>query len=202
LGPTHLAIEDVALMRALPNMTVLCPSDAVEMRKLMAETLPWPGPIYIRLGKGGDPVISADGDDVKIGKALWRRSGRDVVLVSTGVMTARCMAAAEALTSAGLDCAVLHLHTIKPLDREAILDAARRFPLMVTVEEHVINGGLGSAVAETLVDAGVGTRLVRQGLPDAFTRNYGSQDELLELYGLHPEGIAASIQAMCAQRRF
>lgn len=195
LGPTHLAIEDVALMRALPNMTVVCPSDAEEMRRFMAVSLGWPGPIYIRLGKGGDPVISRDDDNFQIGRGLWRRRGEDVALISTGVMTGRCLVAAEALAAGGLDCSVLHLHTIKPLDEAAVLDACRQHRLVVTVEEHVLNGGLGSAVAELFCDRGEGGRLLRLGLPDAFTRNYGSQDELLELYGLHPEGIASSVRA-------
>lgn len=193
LGPTHLAIEDIALMRSLPNMTVVCPSDAEEMKRFMAKSLDWPGPIYIRLGKGGDPVVSRPEDDFQIGKGLWRRLGRDAVLVSTGVMTGRCLQAAEALTAEGLDCAVLHLPTVKPLDLGALAEAAR-FPLMVTVEEHVLTGGLGSAVAEFVVDAGLGMRIKRLGLPDAFTRNYGSQEALLALNGLDPEGIATAVR--------
>jgi transketolase len=198
LGPTHLAIEDVALMRALPNMAVVCPSDASEMRRFMAASLNWPGPIYIRLGKGGDPVISRDEDEFCIGRGLWRRRGTDIVLVSTGIMTGRCLAAAEILRSGGLDCSVLHLHTVKPLDVETLLEAAARHALMVTVEEHVLIGGLGSAVAELLADHGASKPLMRLGLPDAFPGNYGTQDEMLELYGLTPAGIAASVRRAAA----
>lgn len=193
LGPTHLAIEDVAILRALPNMTVICPSDAEEMKRVMATTLDWPLPIYIRFGKGGDPVLPLS--DFAIGKGAWLRPRAKVTLVSTGVMTDRCRQAAEALAAKGIECGVLHLATIKPLDREAVLEAARS-DLLVTVEEHVITGGLGSAVVELLVDEGIALpRIKRLALPDAFTKKYGSQDDLLRDAGLQPDQIAATVEA-------
>src|ERR1700704_1495963 len=128
LGPTHLAIEDIAIMRALPNMTVTAVCDAKEMVRLMNCTLDWPNPIYIRLAKGGDPVISREENGFAIGKAIpmrKARSKRSIVLMATGVMTTNCLAAAELLARDGVDVSVVHFHTIKPLDQEAVLEFAR-----------------------------------------------------------------------------
>ncbi len=197
LGPTHLAIEDIAILRALPNMTIVAPADAEEMRRVMLASLDYPEPMYIRLGKGGDPVVSRSENGFAIGRIITMRPGRDAVIVATGVMTARALAAADILAADGLSCGVLHAHTIKPLDREAILGAANASPLMVTVEEHVLTGGLGSAVAEILVDHAGGGRpaLCRLGLPDSFPGEYGSQDSMLETFGLQPAQIAARVRA-------
>lgn len=195
LGPTHLAIEDMAIMRALPNMTVVSVSDADEMRRFMAQTLDWPSPIYIRLAKGGDPVVSQEKHGFAIGKAIPMREGRDVLLVSHGAMTARALRAAEALESHGIHSAVIHVHTIRPLDLPALLKYAKAVPLVVTVEEHTLVGGLGSAVAEALVDNLDGhlPAIRRLGIPDRFPNKYGSQDELLEYYGLQPPQIATTV---------
>ncbi len=195
LGPTHLAIEDLAIMRALPNMAVVAPADAEEMRRFMAETLDWPTPIYIRLGKGGDPVITRAEDGFAIGRAQVLRPSARVLMVSTGIMSGYCLDAAKLLEAKGIAAGVLHMATVKPLDADALVEAARGVELLVTVEEHVRNGGLGSAVLEALNDFGGVTlpTVLRLGLPDAFTRNYGSQEGLLALYHLSPEGIAATI---------
>jgi transketolase len=199
LGPTHLAIEDMAIMRALPNMTVVAVCDADEMRRFMAETLDWPGPIYIRLAKGFDPVVSRDENGFRIGKAILMREAAakdNVLIVSTGVMTTRALEAAKTLAADGIEATVLHLHTVKPLDVEAISRHARQARLVLTVEEHTVIGGLGSAVTDALT---LGARrapplLKRLGLPDDFTHNYGSQDDLMQLYGLQPPQIAASVR--------
>ncbi|MBF0381756.1 MAG: transketolase [Magnetococcales bacterium] len=195
LGPTHLAPDDIALMRTLPNMTIVAPSDAMEMAAIMKETLELPGPVYIRLGKGGDPVVFPKGGKVKIGKALELREGRHAIFISTGIMSHRALVAAEMLAKKGLDCAVIHFHTIKPLDHKAILAAASEFPIIITLEEHSSVGGLGSAVSEVLVDNGPFPRLkiLRLSLPDSFQKNYGSQDALLEAAGLHPKNIAKTL---------
>lgn len=195
LGPTHLAPDDFALMRALPNMTIIAPSDALQMKALMKETLNWPGPIYIRLAKGGDPVVYNEDIPIEIGKAISLRDGRHAVIITTGAMAHRAMAAAELLATKGLDCAVLHFHTVKPIDEERLLAAAAEFPLIITLEEHYKAGGLGSAVVETLTEKGPYPcpRLLRLGLEDAFSKNYGSQDELLEAAGLQAKPIAKSI---------
>jgi transketolase len=198
LGPTHLAIEDIAIMRALPNMTVTAVCDAKEMVRLMNCTLDWPNPIYIRLAKGGDPVVSRDESGFAIGKAIpmrRARSRRSIVLLATGVMTTNCLAAADILAKDGHDVSVVHFHTVKPLDEEAVLEFARDAELVATVEEGTMIGGFGSAVTDVLVEK-LGSSLpalVRIGLPDAFPHKYGLQEELFEVYGLAPVQIAARV---------
>lgn len=200
LGPTHLATEDIAIMRALPNMTVVAVSDADEMVRLMKASLDWPHPIYIRLGKGGDPVVSSDDNGFEIGKGIVLREGSetsDVLIISTGVITGRALKAAETLAVDGLNCSVLHLHTIKPLDAKLIVERASRAQLVVTAEEHTVIGGLGSAVTDVLVEQ-MGPSMPaikRLGIPDAFAKNYGVQDDLLDIFGLSSEKIAASVSA-------
>jgi transketolase len=198
LGPTHLAIEDIAIMRALPNMTVTAVCDAKEMVRLMNCTLEWPNPIYIRLAKGGDPVVSRDENGFAIGKAIpmrRARSRRAIVLLATGVMTTNCLAAADLLAKDGHDVSVVHFHTVKPLDEEAVLEFAHDAELVATVEEGTMIGGFGSAVTDVLVEK-LGSSLpalVRIGLPDAFPHKYGLQEELFEVYGLAPAQIAALV---------
>jgi transketolase len=198
LGPTHLAIEDIAIMRALPNMTVTAVCDAKEMVRLMNCTLDWLNPIYIRLAKGGDPVVSRDENGFAIGKAIpmrRARSRRAIVLLATGVMTTNCLAAADLLAKDGHDVAVVHFHTVKPLDEEAVLEFCRDAELVATVEEGTMIGGFGSAVTDVLVEK-LGASLpalVRIGLPDAFPHQYGLQEELFEVYGLAPPQIAARV---------
>jgi transketolase len=153
LGPTHMALEDIAAMRALPNMTVFAPVDAPEMTRVIEATLNWPHPAYIRFAKGGDPVVSSAEHGFEIGKAIRLRQGRDVTVVSTGVMTSRSLQAAKQLADAGIEVCVLHVHTIKPLDEQAIREAASGCSLIVTVEEHSRIGGLGSAVTDVLAEA-------------------------------------------------
>jgi transketolase len=198
LGPTHLAIEDIAIMRALPNMMVTAVCDAKEMVRLMNATLEWPYPIYIRLAKGGDPIVSRDENGFAIGKAIpmrRARSRRAIVLMATGVMTTNCLAAADLLAKDGHDVAVVHFHTVKPLDEETVLEFSRDAELVATVEEGTMIGGFGSAVTDVLVEK-LGSSLpalVRIGLPDAFPHKYGLQEELFEVYGLGPAQIAARV---------
>jgi transketolase len=198
LGPTHLAIEDVAIMRALPNMTVVSVCDADEMGRFMDQTLDWSGPIYIRLAKGFDPIVSRVELGFEIGKGIAMRVAATsrALLVSTGVATTRTLAAADLLAAQGIECTVLHLHTVKPLDVEAVLRHAREVPVLVTVEEHTVIGGLGSAVTDALVEAGrARLPLIRRlGIPDVFAVKYGSQDELMAMYGLQPPQIAAAVR--------
>ncbi len=195
LGATHLAIEDFAIMRALPNMAVVAVSDAEEMKRLMDVSLDWPGPLYIRLAKGGDPVISQPTDDFRIGKAILRREPGRVLMVSTGATTERCLKAAEILAAAGIEAGVLHMHTVKPLDAEALRALVPGRDLLVTVEEHLLAGGLGSAVLECLVDAGVALpKVLRLGIPDVFPKEYGLQETMFETFGLKAEQIAAKVR--------
>jgi len=199
LGPTHQAIEDIAIMRALPNMTVTAVCDADEMTRLMEASLDWPHPIYIRLAKGGDPIVSRAERGFAIGKAIEMieggSGGTEVLLIATGIATTEALAAAERLAAEGIRCRLLHLHTIKPLDRGAILAAAAASRLVVTVEEHSVMGGLGSAVAEALIDEDLSPlpRVKRLGIPDRFANHYGSQAALLAHFGLDAAGIVRAV---------
>ena len=206
LGPTHLATEDISIMRALPDMTVTAVSDAEEMKRLMNASLDWAQPIYIRLGKGGDEVINNPEKEFAIGKAInmhtsSNNSGLNIVLISTGVMTQRALKVAKALEEINAHVTVLHCHTVKPLDEATILHYAKTAQLVVTIEENTLIGGLGSAVTDCLVENfGTNIPLIKRfGLPDRFPDKYGSQEQLLEYFGLSPEklftGIAAIISA-------
>ena len=200
LGPTHLAVEDIAIMRALPNMTVVCPTDADEMRRFMEQTTEWPHPIYIRLGKGGDPITSRAEEGFEIGKAILKREPGRLLIATTGIMVHHVLGATKLLAAAGIHCGVVHFHTVKPLDEEALLDLASRVDAVVTVEEHTLIGGLGSAVVDCLSDRlALGKPVLRLGLPDRFTHNYGSQEGLLKHYGLSGEGIAAAVSRFVAR---
>jgi transketolase len=198
LGPTHLAIEDIAIMRALPNMTVVACCDAEEMKRFMAASLDWKSPIYIRLAKGGDLIVSRAEHGFAIGKAIaMRRSSEQnpIVLMTTGVMTTNALRAAEILATAGIDVSVVHFHTIKPLDIAAILEHACAARLVVTIEEGIAIGGFGSAVTDVLVEE-LGPKMPhmkRIALPDSFCSNYGVQSDLFEIYGLSSEQIARTV---------
>lgn len=199
LGPTHLAIEDIAIMRALPNMTVVSVCDADEMRRFMPKTLDWKGPVYIRLAKGFDPIVSRPENDFEIGKAIIMRRAKargGVLMVATGVMTTRALKAAESLAEEGIESTLLHLHTIKPLDVDAVRLHAQDARLILTLEEHTVIGGLGSAVTDALVQDSAGSlpMIRRLGIPDDFPHNYGSQDDLLDTFGLQPAGIVDAVR--------
>jgi len=198
LGPTHEAIEDIAIFRALPRMTIIAVADAEEMKRMMPQTVNHPGPIYIRLGKGGDPIVTNDRVPFEIGKAFRMREGADALIVSTGVMLKAALDASNALATAGLGAAVLHVPTVKPFDQETFLDLARPAPVIVSVEEHNVIGGLGSAVAEVLAEADFDApkRFRRIGIPDVFPDQYGSQASLLKRYDVTAEKIVAVVQQL------
>jgi transketolase len=206
LGPTHLAIEDIAIMRALPNMAVVACCDAEEMKRFMDASLAWKGPIYIRLAKGGDPIVSRAENGFEIGKAILMRKSADrapVVLMTTGVMTTNALKAADLLLADGIDVSVLHFHTIKPLDTAAVLDHARSARLVVTVEEGIAIGGFGSAVTDVLVEE-LGPNMPhmkRIALPDSFCKNYGLQSDLFDIYGLSPSKIARTVAEKVGQHK-
>ncbi|HVJ52120.1 MAG TPA: transketolase C-terminal domain-containing protein [Aliidongia sp.] len=202
LGPTHLAFDDMALLRTMPNMAIVAPSDAEEMRRAIAASLDWPGPLYMRIAKGNDPVISRPDTPFAIGRAIMLRDGSDVGFVSTGIMTGRCLAAADRLAAEhGIEASVLHMHTVKPLDEAALLALANSTGTLVTVEEHSRNGGLGTAVLETIGDSRLPVRVHRLGLPDRFPEGYGSQDHLLTKAGLDATQIAAAAATLLREIR-
>ncbi len=198
LGATHLAFEDLGLMRAIPNMTVVAPCDAEEMRRLVPQTLDWEGPMYIRFGKGGDPVVSDPGKPFLIGRGILAREGADALVVTTGITLKLALAAHDELSREGIGAAVLHLHTVKPLDAEALLRAAAGVRAVVSVEEHTIIGGLGSAVAEVLAEANLSPakRFKRLAVPDEFPSLYGSQESEMRHYGLTAENVAATVRSL------
>jgi transketolase len=206
LGPTHLATEDISIMRALPNMTVVSVCDANEMVRLMRETIDWPDPIYIRLGKGYDEVVSRDDLGFTIGKAIEmyqtpteviiaRPASLNILLISTGVMTQRALKLAKVLEGLSTQVTVLHCHTVKPLDETTILHHAKHSQLVVTLEENTLIGGLGSAVTDCLIEIlGTNIPLIKRfGLPDRFPDKYGSQELLLDYFGLSVEKLFANI---------
>jgi transketolase len=201
LGPTHLATDDIAIMRTVPGMAVLVPADAPEMRRLLPVTVDYPGPVYVSVGKGGDPVVTPESEKPQAGKALWVRPGRDAVIVTTGICLAPALAAAEALGTAGIDSGILHVPWIKPFDTDQLLQRVRHVRAVVTVEERSLVGGLGSAVAEILAESGAlrTVSFARIGLPDAFPEGYGSQKEMMVRYGITAERIAETV-GMLAKR--
>ena len=201
LGPTHEAFEDLAILRCLPRMAILAPADAGEMRRLMPCTVDHPGPIYIRLGRGGDPLVATYDDPFEIGRGYVMRQGEEILITTTGVMLSAALKAALSLAEHDQQATVLHLPTVKPLDHDLILHHAARARVIVAVEEHSIIGGLGSAVAEILAEAGFREpkRFKRIGLPDAFSDRYGTQASQLARYGLTADGIAAEIGTLLAR---
>ncbi len=197
LGPTHQAIDDLAILRTVPNMTIIAPADADEMRRVMPLTVDHQGPVYVRMAKGFDKVVTADGPPIVIGRALAMRPGRDALAITTGVTLQLALAAAATLAEEGIELAVLHMPTIKPLDREAVVHAIAAVPSVVTVEEHTIVGGLGSAVAEVIAEEGFAPprRFRRIGIPDVFPDGYGSQASLMARYGISADAIALFVRS-------
>ena len=188
LGPTHHGTEDLAVMRVLPGMTVLAPADPGEARRATAAALDYEGPVYLRLGKNGEPDLLGD-VPFAIGRATIVADGGDVVLASTGPVLRQVFDAAERLGRDGVQSTILHFGTIKPFDAATLLAAAARAGAVVTVEEHSVIGGLGGAAAEALAEAGTGARLRRIGLPDRVAYEVGSQAHLLSAYGITGERI-------------
>ena len=189
-GATHLPLEDIGLMRAIPDMTVIVPADSCEMEKAVRAAYEYDGPVYLRVGKLKVPDVTTADTPFEIGKAIRFREGSDVTLISTGNMLFETLKAAEILTEKGVSAEVLHMHTVKPIDSEAIAESARKTGAVVTVEEHSILNGLGSAVAETLCEK-YPVPLRRVGTKDVFGLS-GTMDELMDYFGLRAEPIAAT----------
>ncbi|KUO50360.1 MAG: transketolase [Desulfitibacter sp. BRH_c19] len=189
-GASHQANEDVAIMRAIPNMTVLVPADAVETEQIIEAAYNYNGPVYIRLGRSGVPVLYDDNYKYQIGKASKLRDGKDVSIIAMGIMVSKALEAAEMLAEEGVQASVYNMSTIKPIDVDAIEEAAQT-GCVVTAEEHSIIGGLGSAVAEVLGEK-CPVPLERVGIMDTFGES-GKPDELLKKYGLTKENIASAV---------
>jgi transketolase len=197
-GKSHVCLEDVALMRAIPGMTVVAPADGVEARRALFRAADQDGPVYLRLARGASPLLFATDDGPRDGEPLLFRDGRDVALLTTGAQTSRTLEAAELLEADGIEALVLHVPTIKPLDADAVVEAARRTGAVVTAEDHSVIGGLGSAVAEVLGER-YPTPLRRVGTRDVWAES-GPDDALLEKYGLTARHVADAARALLRDR--
>jgi transketolase len=193
LGPTHYSLEDVALVRSIPDVVILSPGDPVEIRKAVHAAADIAGPMYLRIGNQPLPVYFDENHPFQIGKGVVMKDGKDVTIIGTGFALHRAYDAALLLEKEGIDAKVINLHTIRPLDKELVLQAARETGKIVTVEEHYVTGGLGSAIAEFLsVEYPIPMRMV--GVPTQYAEN-GPYEELLGLYGLQPHQIAKTVRA-------
>ena len=178
-------------------MTIIAPCDAEEMKMLMPLTYQWNGPVYIRLAKGGDPVVSRCDAHYQIGKAILMKEGKDVLLISTGVATQVALESADLIEKEGLTVGVLHMHTLKPLDETILKELARHYSAIISIEEHIIIGGLGGAVSEVLSEARLPSlRFKRIGIGDQFVDKYGSQKDLFSYFGITKEKIAKESQIL------
>ncbi len=189
-GKSHQSAQDIAVFRAMPNMTVLAPADATEARLAMHAATAYQGPVYLRMTRDPSPVIFGPDHRFEIGKAYVVREGTDVTIISTGVQTTRALEAADLLAAEGLSVYLLHVPTLKPLDEGAIAEAAARTGAVVTAEDHTVIGGLGGAVAEALGERRP-TLMRRVGLRDTFGES-GPNEALLEKYGLTPQHVATA----------
>ncbi|MGE3277314.1 MAG: transketolase family protein [Vicinamibacterales bacterium] len=196
LGMSHHATEDLAIMRALPNLTVVAPGDPAETRGAVEALVRLDGPAYLRLGRAGEPAVHTATVHFELGRAIRLTQGRDVALISTGGMLATARRVADALAVEGVGCRLLSMHTVKPLDHAAIVSAATDTRLVVTIEEHSIDGGLGGAVAEVMAEIPERTAPLRRvGLPSAFASRAGSRDYLAGQFGLTSEAITAYVRS-------
>ncbi len=198
LGPTHHSIEDLAWTRAIANLTVIVPADPPETANAVRAAAAMDGPVFLRLSRIPVPTVTNETQPFEIGRAVTLRPGRDVTIIAAGVTVGRALTAANLLSSDGIDAAVINLSTIRPIDQEAIAQAARRGPI-VTVEEHTIYGGLGGAVAEVVVSTHP-VRMRLMGVPGVFAPT-GSPEFLLDHFGLTPEGIRAAALELVALSR-
>lgn len=168
-GTSHHATEDISTMRALANLTVISPADGAQLAAAVKASVNWPDPIYFRIGRGRDPKVYEDGVEFQIGKAIEHSRGTDATIIACGITVSGAIEAAAALAKEGKSVGVIDMPTIKPIDREAIIAAARRSKILITVEEHNVIGGLGAAVAEVVADEGIGVRVVRHGIYDEYS---------------------------------
>lgn len=202
LGPTHHSCEDMAILRALPEMTVMAPGDALELRTALRAALKRDGPVYIRIGKKGEPNIHPGEPDLVIGKAITLLQGKDTCLIGTGVMTAIALDAAKLLKARGISARVESFHTVKPIDADRLAEVFAAYPVVATIEEHGRIGGLGGAVAEWLAaqDSARG-RLLSFGTDDVFMHEVGSTQYARNKFGLTAENISQTVAARLKSSR-
>lgn len=197
-GPTHQDPMDFAVVRAMPNMAVISVSDALQAGRVVDAVAEHEGPVYFRLNRNAVPQVSKETDPFKIGQAVWHQRGRDVTLIATGIMVSKALEARQCLESEGISTGVLEIHTLKPIDTEAIIDASSESGAIVTAEEHSIYGGLGSAVAEVLSEHHP-VPMQRVGIRDVFAES-GAYDALLEKYGLTGKAIADAARSVLMRK--
>lgn len=201
-GVTHYAMEDLAILRSIPNMTIVAPGDSFEVAACIQASVDYNGPLFIRLGKsGGQTVYPRSNKNFTIGRGvIVLKEGHDVCILATGSMLYNAKVAAEDLVKKGYGATLINLHTIKPLDKALIKGCAKNYNCIISVEEHSIIGGLGSAVAEVLSEISYKGRFKRIGIPDEFSRYIGGRDYLLKKYNLTPERISGKIIKFIKER--
>jgi transketolase len=195
-GSTHHCTEDIAVMRSFANMTVIVPSDGMETGNAVAAAMEWPGPVYIRIGRGFEPPVNKTPDyGYEIGKAITMHDGKDVTIIACGVGVLQAVRAAEVLGRQGLSARVINMHTIKPIDRDAIIQAVKDTRRIITVEDHNIMGGLGSAVAEVIVESGKACAFRKLGVPDCYAI-VGYPEDLYHFYKFDSDGIIETVSEL------
>ena len=197
-GATHQALEEITLMRALPNMTVVVPADALEAKKATVEAVKIPGPVYLRLTRCAVPVISKESDKFEIGRAKVIKRGKDLTIIACGNMVFEALSAARGLKKENIDVRVINMHTPKPMDKKAVIKAARETGAIVTCEEHTVYGGLGSAVAE-IVSQNCPVPLKMIGIDNQFGQS-GSNEELMNFYKLTSEDIKLAVKRLLKKK--
>ena len=198
-GASHQCCEDIALMRTIPGMTIINPADDVEARLAVMAAAEMDGPVYMRFGRLAVPRIFDENYKFEIGKGVYLKEGKDVTIIATGLMVERALQAAEKLAAEGIDAAVINMATIKPIDRDIIIDAAKKTGAIVTAEEHNVIGGLGEAVAAVVAET-TPVPVLRVGVEDTFGKS-GPALELLEIFGLNAENICAKAKAAIANKK-
>lgn len=194
LGVSHYGLEDIAIMRSIPNLSVISPSDCLSLAKLLWKIVKYKGPVYVRLSGGKNiPIIYHEDYEFKIGESVTLSEGKDVSIFATGLMVSEALQASSILKKSSIEVRVIDVHTIKPIDIKTIKKASEETKLIVTVEEHNLIGGLGSAVAEVIAEQGTNSKLLRIGLPDKFIHKYNSHKALLEKYCLTSISIANKV---------
>jgi len=196
-GTTHHCTEDFAIMRSMANMTVICPADGIETSKAVRACVNWPGPVYMRIGRGFEPPVYENEDyDFEIGKATLMRDGTDLTIITCGIGVLQSVNAAKTLAEKdGLNVRVVNMHTIKPIDREMIIESAKKTGRILTIEEHNIEGGLGDAVASVLAENGIGCTFKKHGIKDEYSL-IGYAEDLYSYYKLDSNGISEIVREM------
>lgn len=197
MGSTHDALEDISIMRSMPNMTVIAPSDPYQCGELLEQMMGTSTPAYMRVGRGEDAVIYDEGTPIRLGRAITARNGADAAVIACGAMVHEALQASDLLAQEGIQVRVLDMHTISPIDRQAILLAAQETGVIVTAEDHFITGGLGTAAAEVLAESRCPVIFRRLGIPDVFPV-FGDGPELYHHYGMDCEGICRALREALA----